>query len=79
MTDDFDYQRHSFDYYCRKAIPWLRARGGDGAVTRSGRVLALGDLSPVSKRIWLELEKRGQVEFYAGASGRSRLRLKEEQ
>jgi hypothetical protein len=38
----------------------------------------MGDLSPFRRGIWAALEKDAEVEFYAGARGRSRLRLKEE-
>lgn len=78
--DEADYKRHwSIESMGRRAVEWLRERGGDGAVTKMGRVLAQGDVSPAHNRVWHYLEQRSVVEYYGGARGRSRLRLKEDQ
>jgi hypothetical protein len=79
MTHEEQVRRlYSMDSMGRAAIEWLRERGGDGAVTKQGRVLAHGDLSPARNSIWRWLAANSKVEYYGGARSQSRLRLKED-
>jgi hypothetical protein len=63
----------------RRALAWLKDRGGDGCFTRSGVALAQGDLAPFERPTWNKLQELGYVEFYGGVrdggKGHGRLRL----
>ena len=48
----------------RRAIAWLRARGGSGVVDRYGRVLAAGEVAThIDSATWLRLAIEGVLKF----------------
>lgn len=57
----------------RNAVNWLTEHNGDGHFGgRGGTLMAAGEIAPVRRSTWNELEKIGLVEFY---SLRRRIRL----
>ncbi len=62
----------------RRALEWLRARGGDGVFDKNGVVLAQGETAEVMRSTWNALRDLGLIEFYGGRAqggqGRGRIR-----
>ncbi len=73
----------------KRALEWLRKRGGDGVFDKSRVLVAQGERVDYSNSVdefgepmegfmystWLGLEKAGKVEFYGGKHGRGRVRI----
>jgi hypothetical protein len=60
----------------KKALDWLRERGGGGAFDRHGVVLAAGETAPFMRSTWHALRNAGVVEFYRPSPrGAGRVRL----
>lgn len=50
----------------RKALDWLRERGGDGLFNRHGVLMARGELAPHMRATWNKLIAAGELEKYDG-------------
>lgn len=65
----------------KRALAWLKERGGDGCFDRHGVAFAQGETAPFVRATWNRLRDDGLLEFYGGRTtgGRSygRLRLTE--
>lgn len=60
----------------KKAVEWLRDRGGDGVFDRNGILIACGESAPFTRSTWNALAKLGVVEMYKPTGkGRGRLRM----
>lgn len=63
----------------RRALQWLKDRGGDGIFNRHGVLLAQGEYAPHERVTWNQLGELGLVEFYdgvrSGGTGHGRLRV----
>ena len=65
----------------KRALTWLRQRGGDAIFDKNGVAIAQGETAPVYRSTWNALRDRGLLEFYGGrrqgGKGFGRLRLTE--
>lgn len=59
----------------KQALKWLSDHGGDGMFDKNGVVLAAGESAPFRRSTWNALARLGNVEFYGGKRGRSRLKV----
>lgn len=57
----------------KESLIWLRGRGGDGVLIRGGYVLAQGEVSHHSSKVFYALEAKRWVRFYTDDGGATRV------